>query len=206
MSNIEYLIKNESDLGQFAKGYFSYISSLLEQLEISKIEEFVKELEAARQNQNTVFFVGNGGSAATASHMANDLGFGSRMHVDFPFRVLSLTDNVPTMTAIANDSGYDNLFIHQIQLYYRLGDKLVAISASGNSPNIVAVAEWVKKKGGKVISLIGFDGGRLKELSDIPIVVNTPKGEYGPVEDIHMILNHLIYTWIWHKRRKEENR
>ena len=206
MNSIEHLIENVSDMNQFAEEYFNYLSGLLRQLDVSKIKEFAEELESARENQNTIFFIGNGGSAATASHMANDFGFGSRIHVDPPLRTLSLTDNVAAMTAVANDSGYDNLFIRQIQLHYRPGDKLVAISASGNSPNVVVAAEWIKEKGGKVIGLTGFDGGKLREISDISILVKTPKGEYGPVEDIHMILDHLVYTWLWDKKRRGQNK
>ena len=202
MKNIENLVSETIDFEKFAKGYFDHITELLKALDVSRIKEFIDELEGARDDQRTVFFVGNGGSAATASHMVNDLGFGSRVHIDPPFRVLSLTDNVAAMTAVANDTGYENIFIRQLQMYYRPGDKLVVISASGNSPNLVQAAKWVKEQGGKVIGFLGFDGGKLKEISDISIIVKTPKGEYGPVEDVHMILDHLIYTWIWHKKRR----
>ncbi len=202
MSNIDSIINSSPDVSQFAKGYFEYISKLTAQLDTEAISAFVKELESARKDHNTVFFVGNGGSAATASHMANDLAFGSRVHQDPPFRVLSLTDNVAAMTAVANDNGYESLFIRQLKVHYRPGDKLVAISASGNSPNVVTAAEWVKEQGGKVIGLVGFDGGKLRDICDITICIETPKGEYGPVEDVHMMLDHLIYTWIWYRKRK----
>jgi len=206
MSDVEYLINGKVGLEQFSKGYLGKISKLLEQLDVSKIKEFVEELEKARKNQNTVFFVGNGGSAATASHMVNDLGIGARTNTGSSIKVLALTNNVSVMTAIANDNGYNNIFLNQIQVHYRPGDKLVVISASGNSSNVVAVAEWVKKKGGVVIGLLGFDGGRLKEISDIPIIVKTEKGEYGPVEDIHMIIGHLIHAWLRYGNRLGENK
>ena len=157
-------------------------------------------------NRDSVFFIGNGGSAATASHMSNDLSLGSHTcEDDLPFRSLALTDNAAVTTAIANDHGYDNLFVHQLRVHYRTGDKLVAISASGNSPNVIAAAEWVKKRGGIVIGLVGFDGGKLKNICDIAIHARTSKGEYGPVEDIHIILDHLIYTWLWYRKRKEKS-
>ncbi|MBD3379372.1 MAG: SIS domain-containing protein [Candidatus Omnitrophica bacterium] len=198
------MVSGTTDFRKFAEEYCGYISELLSNLDTSGVEEFVNELERARKDGNTLFFAGNGGSAATAMHMVNDLGFGTRIHVDPPFRVLSLTDNPATLTAISNDTGYDNIFIRQLQMHYRPGDTLVAVSASGNSPNLVAAAEWVKNKGGRVISLLGFDGGKLAGLSDVPIIVETPKGEYGPVEDVHMILDHLIYTWLWQRKRKEQ--
>jgi len=203
MKNIEAILNESADVKDFCQGYFDYLGDLAEALDAERIAQFVSELEEARKNHNTVFFIGNGGSAATASHMANDFGLGSRSeNDDLPLRALALTDNAAAMTATANDCGYENLFLRQLKLHYRPGDKLVAISASGNSANIIVAAEWVRAQGGKVIGLTGFDGGRLKGIADISVHVNTPKGEYGPVEDIHMILDHLIYTWLWQKRRE----
>ncbi len=100
------------------------------------------------------------------------------------------------ITAIVNDAGYHNVFVYQLQIHFKPGDMLVAISASGNSPNVVAAAKWVKNHGGKVVGLVGFDGVQLKTLCDLVIHAKTPKGEYGPVEDVHMVLNHLVYTWL----------
>jgi D-sedoheptulose 7-phosphate isomerase len=197
MNNLERLFRESGDAAAFADGYLNYLSGLLKRLDRKAVAAFVEELERAREEQATVFIVGNGGSAATASHMANDFGVGTRAAVGGrPFRVLALTDNVATMTAIGNDEGYEHLFVSQLRIHYRQGDRLVAISASGNSPNVVAAAEWVKGQGGRVIGLTGFDGGTLKPLCDIAIHAETPKGEYGPVEDVHMILDHLIYTWL----------
>ena len=198
MNNVERLFSEADCLKQFASGYFKYLYDLLNRIETSVIEAFVEELEDARTNDNTIFLAGNGGSAATASHMANDIGMDvlKKGKSEKPFRAFALTDNVPVMSAIANDDGYDNVFVNQLKVHYRAGDKLVAISASGNSPNVVAAAEWVKNKRGKVIGLIGFDGGRLKDICDVVIQVKTPKGEFGPVEDIHMIIDHLISNWL----------
>ena len=124
--------------------------------------------------------------------------------IDQPFRAFSLTDNVALMTAIANDNGYHNLFVNQLRIYYRSGDLLIAISASGNSPNIIAAAEWVKQRSGKVLGLLGFDGGRLKDMCDVAIHVETPKGEFGPVEDIHLIMDHLIANWLQYKMKNDK--
>lgn len=206
LNNIERLHQETDDFEGFAKGYFAYISSLLlNHIDIKAINAFVEELEMARKSESTVFFAGNGGSAATASHMANDIGVdvlkkGGKV---LPFRVMSLTDNIPVMTAIANDDGYQNLFVNQLRIHYKPGDKFVAISASGDSPNVVNAAKWVKEKGGKVIGIVGFDGGKLKDICDIVINIETPKGEYGPVEDVHMIIDHLISNWLIFKMRSE---
>lgn len=205
MKNADTMQEKTYGLKEFCGEYFGHIAGMLGGLDRDAIASFVEDLEEARRAENTIFFIGNGGSSATASHMANDLGLGSRVEAgERPFRALSLADNVSAMTASANDCGYDTIFVRQLKLHHRPGDRLVAISASGNSPNIIAACEWVKKNGGRVIGMGGFDGGKLKDLSDIFIHVKARKGEYGPVEDIHMILGHLISTWIWHRERKED--
>lgn len=206
MNNVERIYYESNNAEQFAKGYLVYLSKLLNQIDVSMIASIINELEEVRKDNNTVFIAGNGGSATTASHMACDIGMSimRKSKIKKPFRILSLTDNVSLITAIANDDGYNNMFINQLQIFYNQGDKLIAISASGNSPNIVAAAEWVKARGGKVIGLVGFDGGRLKDICDIVIHVNTPKGEYGPVEDIHLVVDHLIASWLQNKLEGEE--
>ena len=139
--------------------------------------------------------------------MADDFGVDTlkRTKTNTPLRVLSLTDNAAVMLAIANDAGYDKLFVNQLQVHYQPNDKLIAISVSGNSPNVIAAAEWVKKQGGIVISLVGFDGGRLKEISDVAIHVKSMKGEYGPVEDLHLIMGHLTSYWLQYQIQKEHS-
>ncbi len=205
MNNIEKMVMESGNVRSFAKSYFEYLFKLLNQLDTNAIVDFVMEMEKARANHNTIFFIGNGGSAATASHMANDFGTDIRKKCgsELPFRAMSLTDNNAVMMAIANDDGYDSLFVNQLRIHYRTGDKLVAISASGNSPNVVSAAEWVKERDGVVMSLVGFDGGKLKDISDITIHVNTMKGDYGPVEDVHMIMDHLLANWLQYKILEE---
>lgn len=198
MNNVERMFNENTGIQQFSKRYFNYLAKLLNDIDVNAIAAFAEEMEKARKGNNTIFFIGNGGSAATASHMANDFGMDilKKGGSDLPFRAMSLTDNASVMLAIANDEGYDRLFVNQLRVHYRPGDKLVGISASGNSPNVIAAAEWVKVRGGVVISLVGFDGGRLKEISDIVIHVKSEKGEYGPVEDVHMIMDHLLANWL----------
>jgi D-sedoheptulose 7-phosphate isomerase len=180
---------------EFSGAYLKYIGSLLANLDSGQVAGLIERLEQARRDSRTVFVIGNGGSAATASHMANDLGLCGDDTNGGPLRVLALTDGIPLMTAIANDSGYERIFVRQLEVHYRPGDVLIAISASGNSPNLLVAAEWVKGRGGEVIGLLGFDGGRLNALCDHAVVVRTATGEYGPVEDVHMVLDHLLMTW-----------
>ncbi len=205
MNNIERMFKESANIKDFAKGYFDYLYKLLNKLDTNSIAAFADKMEEARRNHRTIFFIGNGGSAATASHMANDFGTDilKKGRSDLPFRAMSLTDNTPIMMAIANDDGYNNIFVNQLRIHYRPGDFLVAISASGNSRNVVEAAEWIKQRNGKVLSLVGFDGGRLKEISDVVIHVNSNKDEYGPVEDVHMIMDHLLSNWLQYKVQKD---
>lgn len=166
---------------------------------------FIDEREDAYEHGNTIFIAGNSGSVATAFHMANDIGFDviKKTGTDKPFRVFALTDNTSVITAIANDVGYENVFLNQLKIHYRQGDRLLAISASGNSPNIVTAAEWVKEQGGRVISFVGFTGGKLKEFSDVVVHVKAEAGEYGPVEDAHLILNHILAHWFQNKLKQK---
>jgi D-sedoheptulose 7-phosphate isomerase len=161
------------------------------------IDSLVSAFEDTRLTGNTIFVAGNGGSAATATTMANDLGFDviKKTGTEKPFRVFALTDNTSVITAIANDLGYEDIFLNQLKIHYRKGDKFLAISASGNSPNVVKAAEWVKAQGGTVISFVGFTGGKLKAISDIVVHVKSESGEYGPVEDAHLTLNHILAHW-----------
>lgn len=197
MNNIDRLCNSSRSAGAFAKSYFNYLKQVLDSITPESINRLVEEFENARATGNTIFVAGNGGSATTAKSMANDIGFDiiKKCGTDKPFRVLALTDNTSVITAIANDVGYKDVFLNQLKIHYRHGDKLLAISASGNSPNVVVAAEWVKEKGGRVISFVGFTGGKLKEISDVVVHVKSETGEYGPVEDAHLVLNHVLAHW-----------
>jgi D-sedoheptulose 7-phosphate isomerase len=184
------------DPAGYAGAYLDYLASCFRAIDSAAVEAFVRLLLAARASGNTVFFIGNGGSAATASHFANDISIGTRTGDDKPFRAVSLTDNVAVMTALANDEGYDRMFVDQLKVHMREGDSLVAISASGNSQNLIEAVDYAKTRGATVVGLTGFDGGRLREKSDISLHVPTAKGEYGPVEDVHMIFDHLIGSYL----------
>ena len=201
MNNIEQLAANVETIGEFSRKYFSYLSKVLNSISENEINKLAEYFELARANANTIFVAGNGGSAATATTMANDIGFDilKKTGVEKPFKIFSLVDNNSVVTAIANDVGYDEIFINQLKIHYRKGDYLIAISASGNSPNILKAVEWVKSKGGKIIGFLGFSGGELIDFCDIKIHVDTHPGEYGPVEDAHLIINHILAHWFQKK-------
>src|SRR5277367_6366253 len=179
---------------EFAKEYIHGLKQILDQLPLKPIEEILRAIEQAQTERRQIFVIGNGGSAATASHMMNDLSKGTLGHKgDAPWprlRVIALTDNVSLMTAWANDTDYTHVFSEPLKNLAERGDVLIAISASGNSPNIIAAVETAKQIGVKVIGLAGFTGGKLAKLAEICFVV--PSDGYGPVEDVHMILDHII--------------
>lgn len=179
----------------FASTYLKYISDLILQLNTQPIAEFLKILEKARAEKRHIFFIGNGGSASTATHFANDIGAGTRSW-DNPFRTIALTDNIALLTAIANDHGYDKIFSYQLRMLMQPGDVVVGISASGNSPNVVQAFEYAVENSATTVGLTGFDGGELAKLSKVHIHVPTKKGEYGPVEDVHMVVNHLVGAYL----------
>lgn len=183
------------DPRQFADHYFRYLSEVLDNIDRGEIAAFVQTLLDARERDAHVWFIGNGGSAATASHFANDIGIGTRAPGK-PFRIVSLCDNQAVITAIGNDFGYADIFSRQLAMVARPGDVVVAISASGNSPNLVDAFTYAKANGITCVALTAFSGGKLREMQDLGIHVPTEPGEYGPAEDAHMILDHLVANYL----------
>jgi len=195
MNKIEDMFSKSRSAGDHAEKYISYLSELLFNLDFKAIEKVIEVFQKARANGKTIFLVGNGGSAATCSHFAEDLAYGTLMEGKEPFKALSLAENVAHMTAIANDEGYENVFVGQLKNLFKQGDVLVGISGSGNSSNVIRAIEYANSNGGISIGLLGFDGGKMKEICHYCVHVRTMKSEYGPVEDIHLILGHLITTY-----------
>jgi D-sedoheptulose 7-phosphate isomerase len=190
-NNIDKLYSG--DISQFSKNYIDYLKSILDCIDISQIKVFVNLLLAARERNSQIFFIGNGGSASTASHFANDLSIGCK--VTTAFKAISLCDNQSIITAIANDFGYSQIFVRQLESLASEGDLLVAISASGNSENLVLALEYANKIKMKSCSLVAFTGGKMKEISQHCIHIPTDIGEYGPAEDCHLIIDHLVSSY-----------
>jgi D-sedoheptulose 7-phosphate isomerase len=201
VNHVESIFENSSDGQQFAEGYLAYLTEVLGRLDRDAIAKFADELLAARARNARIFFLGNGGSAATASHWVNDL---TRWR-GRPFRALSLTENVAVLTAIANDYGYEHVFRQQLENQMGPGDVVVAISASGNSENVVSAVEYANANGGITVALTGFDGGHLTRIAQIVVHAPTVGGEYGPAEDVHLILDHVVTSYLWRVCAKEEH-
>ena len=170
MNNIDRLYT--ADPVAFAGAYLKYLESVLRRIDAQEIGRFIQTLLQARERGATIFFIGNGGSAATASHFANDLSIGINDY-DRPFRATSLTDNVPIITAIGNDFGYEEIFVRQLRILGKKGDVLVGISASGNSPNLLKAFEHARAAGIKTVAITAFDGGKMKTLADEGIHIPT---------------------------------
>ena len=185
------MIDKASPPNEFSRKYLSYLKKLIDDLCIENISAFIELILETRDRNKTIYFIGNGGSASTASHFVNDISLGSRQF-EKPFRAISLCDNQAVITAIANDDGYENIFLQQLQTQAKTGDVLVSISASVNSKNIIKAVNWAKKNKLSTVGLSAFDGGKLSELVDLNVHVPTKIGEYGPAEDLHMVICGLI--------------
>jgi len=187
--------KNSYPADKYADFYLDYLTEVLAKISRFEISRFIEILIKAREQEKSIYFIGNGGSAATASHFVNDLAIGTRS-TKSPFRCQSLCDNHAVITAIANDYGYEYIFSKQIENILQEGDVVVAISASGNSPNLIKAIEVAEQKGAVTVALTAFDGGKLKQIAEACVHVPTEIGEYGPAEDAHMILDHLVAGYL----------
>jgi D-sedoheptulose 7-phosphate isomerase len=195
MNRIDKIYKNSVSIQKYCQSYFKYLNEILISISLSEIEQFIATLLKARDQGAKIYFIGNGGSAATASHFANDIAIGTREY-DKPFKAISLCDNNAILTAISNDDGFDSVFSQQLQVLLNKGDVVVAISASGNSVNLLKAFDVAKQKGAITVGLSAFDGGKLKIEADISVHVPTGKSEYGPAEDAHMVLDHLVSNYL----------
>lgn len=170
--------------------YIAKFKAVLDELVPEKLIPIIALLTKLRDSGGTVFAAGNGGSAATASHFATDLAKLGSTDAKNLFRALALCDNVPMLTALGNDDGYEAVFAEQLRRFARPGDVLMAFSTSGNSPNVVKAVEFARSAGMTTAALTGEAGGRLAELADH--VVKVPDDHVGRVEDAHLILAHMI--------------
>lgn len=177
----------------YCDSYLADLTKILAAVSREEISSCIGVLEDAYRRKARVFIVGNGGSAATAAHLQCDLMLGVARGGNQGFRAYCLADGVPTLTAISNDDGYEHVFAQQLEALAERGDVLIAITGSGNSPNIVAALELAKTMGLTSIGWLGMGGGSAKQLCDVSIVV--PSDTYGPIEDLHMVFDHLITSY-----------
>ena len=178
------------DYKNYIQDYLDLERKTLDSLDREEIAQVLELFLAAYQAEGTIYVFGNGGSASTASHMVNDFNKGISEFVDKKFRLVCLNDNVSTLMSIANDISYDEVFRFQLRNKLKPNDLVVGISGSGNSKNVVNAISYAKEQGVKTVSLCGFSGGKLKKLADVSFYVQLNNMQV--VEDMHLILNHLL--------------
>ena len=175
-----------------AKRYFDELQRVLVSFPTDGVDQIAAVLVKAHRSERTVFLCGNGGSAALASHFACDLGKGTAYcNGGKRFRVLSLTDNLPTLTAWANDSSYEDIFSEQLSTFAQPGDVVLAISGSGNSKNVLKALRVAREVGATTVGLSGFEGGEMKSLCDLCVIV--PSNNMQIIEDLHLSVAHSIF-------------
>lgn len=186
------------DVKSFAAWYRDRSVEQWQKLDLDALARVAAIVERAQADGRFVWVCGNGGSAASAAHVGCDFGKTAAKPGAKPLKCVSLSDNTAFMTAIGNDLSFDRTFSRQLENVLAEDDVVLLISGSGNSPNLVAAAELAKKRGAKIVSLLGFDGGKLKALSDESLLV--PSDQYGVIEDLHMSIAHVLTFYLKQKR------
>ena len=185
---------------EYTKNYIDKYFQIINNIDFKILDEIIEILFRCWNEGNKVFILGNGGSASTASHMACDLSKGTIMNLHDPklkrLKVISITDNIALMTAIGNDIGYNEIFSQQLHLA-KEEDALIVITGSGNSENVIKAVEKGNNLGMTTIGMLGFDGGKVKDMLDYKIIL--PENHYGRVEDFHLMLNHIITEQLFNK-------
>jgi D-sedoheptulose 7-phosphate isomerase len=184
-----------------SQSYFSILAETVGRLPYAVIDQVADILLRAYENGRGIYLFGNGGSAALASHLACDLGKGATNGSPKRFRAIAFTDNVPLMTAWANDARYEDIFAEQLKNFVRPRDVAFAISGSGNSPNVLNALRAGRKAGAINVGLTGFEGGKLRDLCDVCMTV--PSDNMQVIEDLHLSIAHALFTSI--RRRLNEH-
>ena len=179
-----------NSLNEHFSSYFEKVSETLGKIDIPAVSKFIDIIYECYNSGNTIYIFGNGGSAATASHVAGDFMKGISFGLEKRFKVICLNDNIPSLTAISNDLTYDEVFYEQLKTFLKKDDVVIGISGSGNSANVIKALNYAKELGSAVVGFCGYRGGKLKELADILILA--PVSDMEITEDIHTIIFHAI--------------
>ena len=174
----------------FPEAYKADLLKAIDTIDLAKVNQAIEWFREARDSSRHIFVCGNGGSASTASHFACDIVKGASFNRERRFRIMALTDQLPTLTAYANDVSYDAVFVEQLKNFAQPGDLFMGISGSGNSPNVLRAMEYANQAGCRTLALTGRDGGKLGPLAQLNIQVAAP--HMGRIEDAHMIVCHMI--------------
>lgn len=177
--------------------YLEELSSTIQKLPVQSIDRLAGVFLSAYENGRTIFLFGNGGSASLASHMSCDLGKGTAPAIGRRLRAVALTDNVALLTAWANDTRYEGIFAEQLENLLCPGDVAFAISASGNSPNVLAALSFARQAGAATAGITGFQGGKMKSLCDVCVIV--PSDNMQIIEDLHLSIAHAVFRVLRHE-------
>ncbi|MDA8598826.1 SIS domain-containing protein [Porticoccaceae bacterium] len=191
------------DLTNFLSGYMNEIQKGFESIDVDDLEKIVSVLDSAIKRNRTIFTCGNGGSSSIAEHFVCDFLKGASTETSIQPIIHSLSSNTPTVTAVANDISYDDIFSYQLERYGKDGDILLCVSSSGNSTNIIKALSMAKSKNIESISFVGFAGGDAKNISDN--CIHIPNKNYGIVEDVHHSLMHMLAQYIRLKNLLDKN-
>ena len=181
----------------FAEKYISVLKDALDQIPLEKVLEVADLLVHALEGGQQIFVFGNGGSASTASHFACDINKGVSFGLERRFRMICLNDNLPVILAYANDESYDDIFKEQLKNFLRPNDLVIGISGSGNSENVIKAIQYSNESGAKSIAFTGFDGGKLTDIAKISFIITI--NDMQKIEDIHLILCHMITQMLYNK-------
>jgi D-sedoheptulose 7-phosphate isomerase len=174
----------------FPETYKQDLLKAIDAIDLAKVNQAIEWFKDARAAGRHIFVCGNGGSASTASHFACDIVKGASFNRACRFRIMALTDQLPTLTAYANDVSYDAVFVEQLKNFAQPGDLFMGISSSGNSPNVLRAMDYANELGCRTLALTGRDGGKLGPMAQLNIQVAVP--HVGRIEDAHMIICHMI--------------
>ncbi len=194
MSRTKKFFEKNNNFDEFYYFYIDYLNKILSSIDLDKLNLLKERIKKVRKDKATIYTIGNGGSATTATHIATDFSFANR-DASLDFKCISLCDNAGLITAVGNDTNFDDIFTVQLERLATKDDLVIFISGSGNSSNLISAANFCKSKSIDTAGFLSFDGGKLLSLLNYPILFSSDLGDYGQAEDCHVILNHIIANY-----------
>ncbi len=196
MYRLKDLFGASSSASSYMGGYLKVMAGMATGMNADAIAQVAGIVDAAGRAGRTIYTIGNGGSAAVASHFVNDMGVNTLKEDQSGYRLVCLADNAASVTAVSNDAGFEEIFRYQLRCALQPGDAVLAMSVSGNSENIVRAVEYANESGGVTVGFCGFDGGRLAKTAQHVVHIESTKDEYGPVEDAFSIICHAVSGYL----------
>ncbi|MFP6581231.1 MAG: SIS domain-containing protein [Candidatus Hydrogenedentota bacterium] len=196
MNKLQELYDGSTSAADYAAGYIAHMAKVVSSLDPEAVAAIGGIIDDVAAQDKTLFLIANGGSAAVSTHWVNDLSANTVVDGKPGYRVISLTDNASSITALGNDASFDEIFTIQLKANMRPGDVVLAMSVSGSSPNLVSAIDYGNANGATTIACVGCDGGKLKTLAKHVIHIESTRDEYGPIEDMFIVIMHIIQSYI----------